>query len=125
LKQAIRALHKKLDLQTYAHDKVVSFTFKSPAADSNGALEPVLVPVPIMHRFYHLGRAYDLGQLKQFQPSGQTAVSFVPLQLLIQELEQVAEFVADPVIQHYCQRLVAAFKVVRTDTSAMLHIYAP
>ena len=121
----MRALHKKLDLQTYAHDKVVSFTFKSPTVGPTGTLEPVLVPVPIMYRFYHLGRAYDLNQLKQLQPTGHSVVSFVPLQLLIQELEQVAEFVADPVVQHYSQCLVAAFKIMRNDTSTVLHINAP
>jgi hypothetical protein len=120
----MRALHKKMDLQTYAHDKTVSFTFKSPDSASTSSLAPVLVPVPIMYRYYHLGRAYDLNQLKQFQPTGRTVVSFVPLQLLIQELEQVAEFVDDPVIQHYSQCLATAFKKMRNNTSALLLIDA-
>ena len=55
MKQAIRALHKKLDLSTYAHDKMVVFTLKAAATAEREQLEPVLVPVPIMYRFYHLG----------------------------------------------------------------------
>jgi hypothetical protein len=124
LKQAMRALHRKLDLSTYAHDKAVAFTFRSATSADQAQLKSVHVPVPIMYRFYHLGRAYDLNQLKQLQPTGSSSVSFVPLQLLIQELEQVAQFVNDPVIQHYSNILSESFKKVRQDTSCMLHICA-
>lgn len=125
MKQAMRALHKKLDLGTYAHDKMVTFTFKSEATTERQQSEPIQVPVPIMYRFYHLGRAYDLNQLKQLQPTGRSVVSFVPLQLLIQELEQVAQFVNDPVVQHYSDLLVQSFKQTRHDTDSMLHVSAP
>ena len=121
----MRALHKKLDLATYAHDKMVVFTFRSPATIEREQPAPISVPVPIMYRFYHLGRAYDLTQLKQMQPTGSSSVSFVPAQLLINELEQVAQLVSDPVIQHYSDLLVRSFKLVRHDTSSMVHIVAP
>jgi hypothetical protein len=121
----MRALHKKLDLGTYAHDEMVTFTFKSEATTERQQSEPIQVPVPIMYRFYHLGRAYDLNQLKQLQPTGRSVVSFVPLQLLIQELEQVAKFVNDPVVQHYSDLLVQSFKQTRHDTDSMLHVSAP
>ena len=66
-----------------------------------------------------------MNQLKQLQPTGSSVVSFVPLQLLIQELEQVAEFVNDPVIRHYSDLLIQSFKQTRHDTDCMLHVVAP
>jgi hypothetical protein len=125
VEQAIRALHRKLDLSTYAHDKTVAFTLRSATSTEQAQLESIHVPVPIVYRFYHLGRAYDLNQLKQLQPTGNSSVSFVPLQLLVQELEQVAQFVNDPVIQHYSNLLTQSFKKARHDTSCMLHVCAP
>lgn len=121
----MRALNKKLDLNTYAHDKTVTFTFRSANDPDSQSFEPIHVPVPIMYRFYHLGRAYDLNQLKQFQPKGISAVPFVPMQLLIQELEQLANLVSDPVIQHYSNLLSTSFAKVRHDTRSVLLVTAP
>jgi len=125
MKQKMRALHKKLDLTTYAHDKQVEFEFKPSAGVALEDVTPVSVPVPIMYRLYHLGRAYDLNQLKLLQPTGTTAVSFVPLQLLGQELEQVAELVDDPVIRHYGALLGEIIRKTRHDTEGTLLVKAP
>ena len=99
MKQRMRSLGRKLELATYAHDKVATFKLASKALVPEAAT--VSVPVPIMYRFYHVGRAYDLNQLKNLQPSGNAAVDFISIQLLIQELEQVSELIDDPVLRHY------------------------
>jgi hypothetical protein len=58
VKQRPRPINKKLELSTYAHDKTVGFIGRG------GDNAPIVhVPLPIMYRLYHLGRAYDLGRI--------------------------------------------------------------
>lgn len=114
-----------LDLGTYAQDNTVSFTCRLAVSSEHQSPEPIHVPVPIMYRFYHLGRAYDLNQLKQLQPTGNSLVSFIPAQLLVQELEQVAILVNDPVIRHYSTLLVQFLNQNRNETGSVIHVTAP
>ena len=116
----MRALGKKLELKTYQNDDVVQFTHTGK--HKSCAEEQMLVPVPVMYRYYHIGRAYDLAQLKNLHPGSGTKLSidYVSVQALIQELEQVSELVNDPVLQHYGEALGRYLGEFRTQTSAWL-----
>jgi hypothetical protein len=98
----MRALHKKLDLATYAHDKMARFKL-SGRPDSE---EGVSVPIPIMYRYYHIGRAYDLHQLKNFSPNGCSTLDFISMKLLVSELGALKELVNDVVLDYYSDQLV-------------------
>lgn len=103
MKQKMRTLHKKLDLQTYALDKVVRFKLNIHP-DQND--EGISIPIPIMYRFYHVGRAYDLHQLKNFSPKDHCAVDFISMNLLVAEIEALMDLIDDPVLQHYGDQLI-------------------
>ena len=83
------------------------------------------MPLRIIFRDYHLGRTYDLHQLKNLHPTGTVSLDNIALQLLIEELEQVAALVADPVIHAYNATLLPVLKSGRTDKSSKLVIQAP
>lgn len=116
--QRMRALSKKLDLATYARDKLVDFRIVSTSETDNEAM--VSIPVPILYRYYHIGRAYDLRQLKNLQPTGSVSLDYVALQLLRMELEQVGDLVIDPVIHAYNAQLLPLLESARADTAARL-----
>ena len=124
VKQHIRALGKKLELATYQNDKQVVFAINSQIDLAVGGESSVSVPLPLMYRYYHIGRAYDLHQLKNLHPTGASSVDFLSMQLLIQELQQVAELIDDPVLHHYSARLVAYLVSARSDTKSKLLIRA-
>jgi hypothetical protein len=120
----MRSLGKKLELATYANDKLFTFRLASKSLSSEQPENIVSVPVPIMYRFYHVGRAYDLHQLKNLQPTGSSSIDFVSIQLLVQELEQVMELIDDPVLHHYSNLLLPYLKAARTDTKDRLILNA-
>ena len=64
-------------------------------------------------------------QLKNLHPTGLAALDFIAVQLLIQELEQVAQLVDDPVLHHYSGQLVPYLKANRDDTKDTLVLHAP
>jgi cyanate lyase len=117
----MRALAKKLELSTYQNDKfVVLILYKQ----LGGAISTsVMIPLPIMYRFYHIGRAYDLHQLKNLHPDGGKMVfDFIDIQLLIQEVEQICDLIADPVIRHYATILIPYLKLSSSETKWILAI---
>jgi hypothetical protein len=116
----MKPLSRKLELATYAHDKVVTFRFIRPSTNETQPHNEVLVPVPLMYRLYHLGRAYDLHQLIALQPKGKSVIDFVSLQFLISELEQLTVLLNDPVIHHYAAELLSIFKGARQETKDMV-----
>lgn len=120
----MRALGKKLELATYANDKPFIFKFASKSMSTEHPEEVVTIPIPIMYRYYHIGRAYDLHQLKNLQPTGDTSIDFISAQLLIQELEQIMELIDDPVLQHYSGLLILYLKGARSDTKDRLILKA-
>ena len=124
MKQHIRALGRKLELATYENDLKVDFTINSHIEPAVGNESPVSVPLPLMYRYYHIGRAYDLHQLKNLHPTGVSSLDFLSMQLLIQELEQIAELINDPVLHHYSALLVAYLVSARSDTKSKLLIRA-
>mgnify|MGYP001273024993 CR=1 FL=1 len=121
----MRSLGKKLEIATYAHDKVVTFRLTSRANEHGNADSYVAVPLPIMFRYYHLGRAYDLHQLKNLHPAEAHTIDFTSIQLLALELEQVSELVGDPVIRHYGNRLVSYLAAAREATKDNLTVFSP
>ena len=119
----MRSLAQKLELRTYANDKLVTFQMTTSAGIAVDSV--VGVPLPIIFRYYHLGRAYDLHQLKNLHPTGTVSLDYIALQLLIGELEQVAALVADPVIQAYNATLLPILKSGLTDKTSRLFIKPP
>lgn len=117
----MRSLGKKLELGTYANDKL--FTFRL-ASNSEKPAELVAIPVPIMYRYYHIGRAYDLHQLKNLQPTASTVLDFISMQLFMQELEQVTELIDDPVLHYYSNLLIQYLMPTRQNTKDRLILSA-
>lgn len=117
MKQKMRALRQKLDLETYAKDKVIRFKLNFHP-DQND--EGISIPIPIMYRFYHVGRAYDLHQLKNFIPTGTSAVDFISMRLLTAEIQAVRELISDPVLKYYGDLLVSYIEASSTDTKSRL-----
>lgn len=75
-----------------------------------------------MYRFYHIGRAYDLHQLKNFNPTGASAVDFISMKLLVAELEALRELINDPVLKHYGEQLTDYIGGSSVDTKSRLTI---
>lgn len=117
MKQRARPLNKKLMPETYASDDVVVFQAGKAASPESQALRPVVIPVPLMYRLYHLGRAYDLPRLIALRPTdGKALVPYVQAQSLGLELELLASFVSDPALNHYTSKLLELIANTRTDT---------
>jgi hypothetical protein len=113
----MRALHQKLNLATYSQDEVIRFKMSTNLdPDDQG----ISVPIPIMYRFYHLGRAYDLHQLKNFIPTGISAVDFISMKLLVAEIEALQELIDDPVLKHYGCQLVDYISGISVDAKSRL-----
>lgn len=110
MKQRPRPISKKLELATYTHDSTVRFIGRG-----DDDAPSVQVPLPIMYRLYHLGRAYDLGRVAGLHPTGNMVVDYVNSQTLSLELELIASFVHDPVLQHYIGELEQLLAYVRSD----------
>ena len=119
MKQKMRALHQKLDLATYSRDKLVRFKLTTHLNPEDSGIS---IPVPIMYRFYHIGRAYDLHQLKNFIPTGTSAIDFISMRLLVAEIEAVREMIHDPVLEHYGTQLIDYISANPEDTKSRLMV---
>lgn len=117
----MRALHQKLDLATYARDKIIRFKL-NVHPDPND--EGISVPIPIMFRFYHIGRAYDLHQLKNFIPTGSSSVDFISMRLLMEEIGALSELIDDPVLKYYGDQLIDYLGSTFVDTKSRLIVCA-
>jgi hypothetical protein len=117
VKQKMRALRQKLNLATYSQDKAIRFKMSTNLdPDDQG----ISVPISIMYRFYHIGRAYDLHQLKNFIPTGISAVDFISMKLLVAEIEALQELIDDPVLKHYGGQLVDYISGISVDAKSRL-----
>ena len=125
MKQSPKPLSEKLKPETYAQDQMVRFEFKSSKESALQVSEPVLVPVPLVFRIYHLGRAYDLHQLVAMHPTGSSSLSFLSMQYLNEELAQILKVVNDPAIHHYGKALTELITSVRQDTKGSLFVRVP
>jgi hypothetical protein len=113
----IRPINKILDLSTYAGDPPVDFRL---VGGDDHELSRVQIPVSVVYRLYHLGRAFDFQAVKLMHPGSMTRLEYPQLQLLITELEQVASIVHDPVSQHYLASLLPTLRERRTTTACAL-----
>lgn len=117
----MRPLHKKLDLATYERGKFVTFKLTGELIPSD---KGVAVPFPIMFRYYHIGRAYDLHQLKNLSPLHCFALDLISMQLLASELEAVRRLINDPVLTHFSDKLVAYIKSLGVDAKSRMILSA-
>jgi len=105
-----KPLNKVLNLETYSNQDRVKFILER----GNGSIEPVSdaveIPISIVHRLYHLGRAFDAQAVKLIDPTASFRLDFFKLQSLISELELVTEIVNDPVTRHYLRKLLPELK---------------
>jgi hypothetical protein len=115
-----KPIEKILDIETYSRDRKILFRFSGTREPRKDIAEGVEVPIAIVYRLFHLGRAYDFQAVKFFQPQGSSLIDYVRLQLLVLELETIAKIVNDPVVQHYLGVLLPFIKANRTDTKSGL-----
>ena len=87
--------------------------------------EPISIPVPIMYRMYHLGRAYDFQTMKVLMPDGKKVFDWHNLQQLKTEIENLGDVVIDPVISHYSNQLLASLNETVSRTSCGLVYVSP
>lgn len=121
MKQRTRPLNKKLSPETYAHDDVVTFRVGKTASPESQALGPVVVPVPLMYRLYHLARAYDLRRIVPLHPtSGTVLIPYKDAASLGLELELLLDIVDDPAIGQYVGQLLELIANTRSDTKFSL-----
>ena len=77
-----------------------------------------------MYRFYHIGRAYDLHQLKNFIPTGTSAVDFISMRFLMEEIKALRELIDDPVLKYYGDQLIDYLGGKFVDTKSRLIVCA-
>ena len=87
--------------------------------------DPISIPVPIMYRMYHLGRAYDFQTMKILIPDGKKMLDWHNLQQLKTEIENLSEVVIDPVITHYTSQLLVPLSETVSKTSCGLVYVSP
>ena len=87
--------------------------------------DPISIPVPIMYRMYHLGRAYDFQTMKILIPDGTKMLDWHNLQQLKTEIENLSEVVIDPVITHYTSQLLVPLSETVSKTSCGLVYVSP
>lgn len=115
-----KPIEKILDIETYSRDRKILFRFSGNRELHKGNAEGVEVPITVVYRLFHLGRAYDFQAVKFLQPQGSLLIEYVWLQLLVLELETIAKIVNDPVVQHYLGALLPFIKANRSDTKSGL-----
>ena len=118
----IKAWKNRLSLSSYEQSplstlQVIDSKNRELIGDS------ISIPVPIMYRMYHLGRAYDFQTMKLLIPDGKKILDWHNLQQLITEIECLSDVVIDPVISHYSSQLLAPLKETITRTNCGL-VYA-
>ncbi len=79
-----------------------------------------MIPVPILYRMYHLGRAYDFQTMKLLRPDGKKVLDWHNLQQLLAEVECLSDVIIDPVVKHYSNLLIACLKETKNKTSSGL-----
>jgi len=122
----IKPLNDALSLQTYAEQSRVKFRLVPESAPLQSGTPEVEVPVAIVYRLHHLGRAYDGQAVKLLLPQGSFQIGFVQLQRLISELDLVAQVVtADPVSQHYLAQLLPLLRQSSSHPSHVLKVISP
>jgi hypothetical protein len=120
----VKAWKNKLNLDSYKESQT---SILQVVGDVNCMRvgEKISIPVPIMYRFYHLGRAYDFQAMKLFRPEGKILIDWIHLQQICGELEYLSEIVIDPVITHFTALLLPVLQSFRTEKGAKMVIVSP
>jgi hypothetical protein len=116
----VKPIDSILAVESYANDKKVLFRITTPDRTTDPANDTVEVPISIVYRLFHLGRAYDFPTIKQIHPGGTARIDYVHLPLLTVELEHIYSIVNDPVAHHYLGLLIPLLKSRRHDTKSSL-----
>jgi hypothetical protein len=119
----VKPIDQILDINAYAHETKVTFRMvRTEQTQHNDQSYGVEVPISIVYRLFHLGRAYDFQTVKFLSPSALTRVEYVHLSTLALEFERIFEIVNDPVARHYLQLLLDLLKNNRQNTKTALLI---
>ena len=120
----VKAWNGMLDLQTYEKaDKAVIQLIDNLKREKIG--DQIEIPVPIMYRLYHLGRAYDFQTMKLFRPQGKMILDWMNLQQLSSEIEFFNKVIKDPIISHFMEILTPLLNSLRETKGAGMVIVAP
>lgn len=118
----VKATDSLFSLRAYANAKTTTLQVVDNSERSFLSAR-IEIPVAIMYRLYHLGRAYDLQHLKLFRPNGQLILDFIQSQQVCSHLEFLNGFLIDPVVQHYTKPLVIALQGARAKSRSALIIH--
>ena len=117
----VKPIDQILDITAYAHETKVTFRMtRTDQTQDNAQTGGIEVPISIVYRLFHLGRAYDFQTIKFLSPTALTRVEYVHLPTLALEFERIFEIVNDPVARHYLQLLLGLLKNNRENTKTAL-----
>jgi hypothetical protein len=118
----VKPLNDALKIETYALHKSVKFSVDMASDTKHAPAQEVAVPIAIVHRLHHLGRAFDGQAVKHLLPQGMFRIGFIDTQRLISELELVATAVSDPVTQHYLAKLLPLLRTTSASPSSAVKV---
>ena len=117
----VKATNNLFKLEAYANAKTTTLQLVDNA-ERKFLSEKIEIPVAIMYRLYHLGRAYDLQHMKLLRPDGQLILDYIQSQQICSHLEFLNGFLKDPVVQHYANPLITALQEAKTKSRSALII---
>jgi hypothetical protein len=100
----------------------VKFSVDIPSDTGPASRDEVAVPIAIVYRLHHLGRAFDGQAVKHLLPEGMFRIGFIDTQRLISELELVSTAVSDPVSQHYLAKLLPLLRTTAGYPSSAVKV---
>ncbi|GGB14883.1 hypothetical protein [Agarivorans gilvus] len=120
----VKAWKDKLNLETYQGSSCSTLqVVDSQSRELLGA--EVSIPVQIMYRLYHLGRAYDFHTMKLLRPDGKSILDWTHIQQLRAEIECLSDIVVDPVVAHFVSILLSRFEATNVRTACNLIYVSP
>lgn len=113
-----------LELETYetSQKSVVQFIDNIRREIIGNAVE---IPVPIMYRFYYLGRAYDFQTMKLLKPNGKIILDRVQSLKIGSELELFSLIIKDPIIEHFLKALLPLFETTKEIKGTSIVVVSP
>jgi hypothetical protein len=118
----VKPLNDALKIETYSLQKCVKFSVDIPSHAGTTPHDEVAVPVAIVYRLHHLGRAFDGQAVKHLLPQGMFRIGFIDTQRLISELELVSTVVSDPVSLHYLAKLLPLLRSTSGHPSSAVKV---
>ena len=87
--------------------------------------EPIEIPIPIMYRLYHLGRAYDFQTMKLLRPNSEMVLDRINILELYAEINFLEQVIKDPIITHFIDVLMPILKSVKDIKGAGMVVITP